>query len=469
MRTYSIIFLLFFCLTSLFAQDTLQTYSFTLDEAIAFALENNYDAINADRDVQDAQKQKWEVIAEGLPQINGSVTYQNQLKQPVSLLPAAAFDNTQSTVDIVNEFFDVDQTNFDVNAPEGFIPIIFGTQHSAMATATLTQKIFDGSYIVGVQATKAFLSFSANNKLKTDQEVRKAVVQAYGNVLLSEESVALFRKNKKNLEDNLFETEKLFENGLGDEESVEQLQITLSSIDNRLKNAVRLENITRQMLNLVMGIAIDAPTRLEETLSDLTEAQIDLSLMETNFNLENNVDYKLAYNLTEQRYYEYKLARSRALPSLNSFINYGSSAFSNEFNLLSGDQQWFDSSILGFDLNIPIFSSGKRSASTARAKIAMDKAETQFEQAKEQIRLALAQSRSQYILAIEEYRTAEENLGLAERIENKNQIKYTEGIASSFELRQAQTQLYDAQLGYLQSMVEVINRKTNLEVVLNEK
>ncbi|HET8736904.1 MAG TPA: TolC family protein [Pricia sp.] len=470
MRNHILILLALFFMTQGFSQDTIQqTYSFTLEEAIAFALENNYSAINADRDIIDARKQKWETIADGLPQISGAISYQNQLKQPVSLLPAAAFDNTQSTIDVVNEYFDVDQTNFDVNTPEGFIPIVFGTQHSATATATLSQKIFDPSYIVGVQATKAFLSYSANNEEKTDQQVRKSVVESYGNVLLAEESVAIFEKNKANLEKNLFETQKLYENGLGDEESVEQLQITLSSVDNQLKNAVRLEDITRQMLNLVMGIAIDAPTRLEEDLDDLTESQIDFSLMEEEFVMENNTDYKLAFNLTQQRYYEWKLARSQALPTLTSFINYGSSAFSNEFDFFSGDQQWFDSSVLGFDLSIPIFSSGKRSASTARAKIAMEKAKTQLTEAEEQIRLQLEQAKSEYILAIEEYRTAEENLRLAERIENKNQIKYSEGIASSFELRQAQTQLYDAQQGYLQSMVEVINKKTNLEVILNEE
>ena len=225
MRKHLLIFLALFVTIFGFSQEEVtQTYSFTLQEAIDFALENNYSAINADRDLIDAKKQKWETIATGLPQITAGINYQNQLKQPVSLLPAAAFDNTQSTIDVVNEYFDAMQTNFNVNTPEGFIPIVFGTQHSATATATLRQQIFDGSYIVGVQATKAFLSYSANNKEKTQLEVRKAVTEAYGNVLLAEESVAIFEKNKANLEKNLFETTKIYENGLGDEESVEQLQ-----------------------------------------------------------------------------------------------------------------------------------------------------------------------------------------------------------------------------------------------------
>lgn len=218
-----------------------------------------------------------------------------------------------------------------------------------------------------------------------------------------------------------------------------------------------------------MGIAIDAPTKLEEDLDALTQKQIDLGLMETDFNLENNVDYKLALNLNEQRFYEWKQAKSRALPTLNAFINYGSTAYADTFNFFNSDQKWFDSSILGFDLSIPIFSSLGRSATTARAKIALEKAKTQLTEAEEQIRLQLDQAKSEYILAIEQYETAKQNLTLAERIEEKNQIKYFEGIATSFDLRQAQTQLYDAQQGYLQSMVEVINKKTGLEVILNEE
>lgn len=424
-----------------------QTYSFTLDEAIQFALENNYAAINANRDIIDAQKQKWETIAGGLPQINGSVGYQNQLKQPVTLLPAELVGG----------------------AAGEFIPVVFSQPQSLTATATLTQQIFDGSYIVGVQATKAFLSYSANNKEKTNLDVRKQVVEAYGNVLLAEESVKILEKNKANLEKNLYETTKLYENGLGDEESVDQLQITLSSVENQLQNALRLKEITLQMLNVSLGLDLNAPTQLQEKLEDLTVSKMDLSILSTAFNISDNVDYKLAENLNEQRYYEWKLSRSRALPTLNAFVNYGSSSYSESFDFFSGDPEWFDSSILGFDLNIPIFSSLKRSASTQRAKIALEKAKTQLTEAEQQIRLQLENAKNDYTLAINNYETAKQNLLLSERIENKNQIKYKEGLATSFELRQAQTQLYTTQQEFLQSMVEVINKKTDLEIILNTK
>lgn len=443
MRNFLITLLLFVPLIPILGQDT--PTQFSLEEAVTFALENNYSAINADRDIIDARKQKWEVIATGLPQIDANISYQNQLKQPVSLIPA--------------EFFG--------GEPGTFQPVVFSPPQSANATATLRQQIFDGSYIVGVQATKAFLSYSQNNKEKTDQEVRKAVVEAYGNVLLARETVTIAQKNIETLDKTLYETQKLFENGLGDEESVEQLQITQASLESALKNARRLEAITLQMLNLMMGLPIEHNTILTENLDDLTKKQINPGLLESEFVMENNVDYKLVFNLNEQRYYELKLAKSRALPTLNAFVNYSYFGFGEDFNFLGSEQEWFESSILGIDLNIPIFSSLKRDASTQRARIAFEKAKTQLTETEEKIRLALDRARSDYIFSIEEYETKKKNLDLAERIENKNQIKYTEGLASSFELRQAQTQLYTAQQEYLQSMVNVINKKTDLETILN--
>jgi len=448
MRNIFVMFLALIALNFTYAQEQIgETSTFSLEEAIDFALKNNYSSINAERDLTDAQKQKWEVIASGLPQIDGTVNYQNQLKQPVSLIPSEFFPGGE---------------------PGTFTPVIFGVPQQIIATGTLKQQIFDGSYIVGVQATKAFLRYSAYNKEKTDQDVRKAVVEAYGNVLLAQESADILERNKATLEENLFETQKLFENGLGDEESVEQLEITLSSIENQLKNAIRFEKITLQMLNLIMGIDIDAPTKLADNLDDLTQSNMRFALLESNFNIENNVDYKLAQNLNEQRFFELKLAKSKALPTLNAFVNYGTSAFGNNFEFFNSDQEWFEFSTFGVDLTIPIFSSLGRSSTTQRAKIALEKAKTQLSEAEEQIRLQWERAKSDFIFATEEYETAKENLRLAERIENKNQIKYSEGLASSFELRQAQIQLYDAQQGFLQSMVDVINRKTELETIINE-
>src|SRR5690606_11849788 len=170
--------------------------------------------------------------------------------------------------------------------------------------------------------------------------------------------------------------------------------------------------------------------------------------------IEDNVDYKIGVNLVEQRYFENRLEKSKALPRLSAFVNYGTSANSDDFSFFNGDQTWYQSSLLGVSLNIPIFSSGQRSAASQRTKIALDQAKTDLERTKQQIKLDLTTAQSNYLFAINNYENSKKNLALAERVENKNQIKFTEGLSSSFELRQAQTQLYTAQQQYFQAMLK---------------
>jgi outer membrane protein TolC len=255
---------------------------------------------------------------------------------------------------------------------------------------------------------------------------------------------------------------------LVEEEQLEQLQITLANVESQLRNFTRLEKISLQLFNLSLGVPIENPSILSDKLDELAAAHKDLSLVASPLEISQNVDYKLVLNLNEQRALELKLAKSRALPTLNSFINYGSNAFSDSFTFLNGSQQWFNSSVLGVDLRIPIFSSFRRDASTKRAKIALLKSQTQLQEASESIRLQWEQAKSSFVMAVENHQTAKENLGLAARIAQKNELKFKAGLAGSFDLRQAQLQLYTAQQSYLEAMVNVINEKTNLAQILNQ-
>ncbi len=420
-------------------------YSFTLDEAVEFALENSYQSINARRDVAKALKRKWETTADGLPQIDGLIDYQNQLKQPVTPLPGELVGGQPGT----------------------FVPVIFGVKQQMSATATLSQKIFDGSYLVGLQAAKSFLQFSDDSQEKVQLEVRKGVINAYGSVLVAQESVKILQNNVKALEKNYLETKKIFENGLAEEEDVEQLQITLLQIKNQLSNTERLEKIALQMFNLSLGIDVNSNTALSDTLEDLSMKNMEQSIVTKPFIIENNIDYRLSYLLTEQTRLELKLEKSRALPKLTAFVNYGTSAFDDDFVFLDSETPWFQSSILGASLNIPIFSSFLRDSKTKQAKIADEQSKTDFLRTQQEIQLQYDTAISDFKFSIESYDTAKQNLTLAERIEKKNQIKYSEGLATSFDLRQAQLQLYSSQQEVLQAMLDIINKKAELETILN--
>ena len=442
--THKKLLILIYLFTSLvFSQENMQRFS--LQQAIDYALENNRTAKNAERDIQAAKKQKWETISTGLPQVSASIDYQNFLKQQVSLIPAEFFGGN----------------------PGEFAEVIFSTKQSISATATLNQKIFDGSYLVGLQSAKVYLEISRNAKTKTDLEVRKAVINAYGNVLLAEQSVFILERNKTVLEKNLNDLTKMYENGLEEEESVEQLQITLSGVESTLKNTLRLKILAYQMLNINLGLDVFNQTILTDNLEDLTLQNMSLELLESEANVENNIDYLIAENDKKAKQLLLKLEKSKALPTLNGFVNGGYQGYGDSFKFTSKDQKWFSSSLLGVSMNIPIFSSLGRSAATQRAKINLSKSEDDLIETEQKLQLQIAAAKSDYQFSIEDYDNKKQNLQLAERIEQKNQTKFFEGIASSFDLRQAQTQLYTAQQEYLQAMLDVINKKAELETVLN--
>jgi outer membrane protein len=414
----------------------------SLDQALSYAYAHNNQMLNAAQDVRDAYAQKWVTIASGLPQIDGGLDYQNQLKRPVSLLPG--------------EFFG--------GEPGTFIPVTFGQKQQMSATATLRQQIFNGSYLVGLQAIKTFIEISALSEIKTKIEVQKAVVNAYTGVLAAQESERIIANNIKQLKATAEETQKMWAQGMVEEEAIEQIQITLANLENQGRNSRRVVMISQQMLNLLLGLELDHQIELTDELAKLAAQEL-LEPLTEEFVADKNIDYQLGVNLKEQKRLELKLQKSYSLPSINTFVNYNSSAFADTFAFTQNQQQWFNSSILGVNINMPLFTSLGNTAKTKRAKIAYLKAQNNLTQTQKQVLLQWEQAQSAWTLAMDNYHTAGQNLKLAERIEQKNQIKFKEGIASGFELREAQLQLYGAQSTYLQAMLDLINAKTALETL----
>ena len=398
-----------------------KTMQLSLDEAIIFALENSYNAKAAKNDSKSAKEKVWETTTIGLPQINGQVDYQNFLKQPVSLLPAAAFDNTTSTVETVEDYFNL-QPNRQPAAPEGFIPVVFGTQQNVNASITLTQLLFDGSYLVGLQAAKTFLKISKQAEEKTELLTREAVVNAYGNVLVTQNSISILKSNIKILQKNYDDAKKIYENGLNEEEDVEQLEITLGNLKNQLNSVQRMEEIAYQMLNLSLGSPINTKLILTDTLENLATENIQLDLISETFSVNNHIDFRIAENNREGNRLNMQLEKSKYLPSLSAFVNYGTQAFSDSFTFFDNDQRWFQSSLLGVSLNVPIFSSFSRKAKVAQAALDLDTADLRLEETKQRLSLQAQKAQNDYQFSIENYQTAKKNVGLAERIEKKQTL-----------------------------------------------
>ena len=417
----------------------------SLDEAINFAIENSYNTKASKNDIKSATEKVWETTTIGLPQINGAIDYQNNLKQQVSLLPAEITGGPAGT----------------------FTPVIFGTKQNIGASITLKQLLFDGSYLVGLQASRTYLKISKQANEKTELLTREAVINAYGNVLISENSISILEKNLKIIKKNLSDVKKIYENGLNEQEDIEQLEITLGNLNSQLNSVKRMKSIAYKMLNLSIGNPIETELTLTDTLDSLVKNNISLDIVSEEFSISNHVDFKIAENDRESKRLLLKLEKSKALPTLSAFVNYGTQGYSETFSFLKNEQEWFKSSLLGVSLNIPIFSSLGRSSKTKQATIALENADIKLKETKQRLSLMAEKARNDYQLSIENYSTTKKNVGLAERIENKQRIKFFEGLSSSFDLLQAQNQLYSQQQNYIQSMLDVIAKKATLENALN--
>ena len=441
------IFLFLLSSMSVFSQTETNTSSFTLQQAIELAQKNNYSVVNANRDSEIAKQKKWETIAMGLPQLNGSVNYQNTFK----------FQKQGAAANAFNSMAD----------PNEITLLAFGTKHTAVGNLTLSQLIFDGSYLVGLQSVKTYLKISENAIEKTNQEIKEIVINSYGNVLLADESILIINKNKTVLEKILSDTKEIYKNGLIEEENIEQLQITLNSVNNALDNVTKQRVIALNMVKLLLGINLEEPIVLTDNLNTLTQNNIDLQVLAAEFNVNNNIDYQIGKNVEESKKLMVKLERSKALPSLGAQLNFGYNAFSNEFTFFNSDQKWSNYSNVGVGLTVPIFSSGVRSSRVQQAKIDLEKSRTQLTETEQKLKLQHQKAKSDYEYSINQYNNTQSNLKLAERIENKQQIKFKEGLSSSFDFAEAQKQLYTAQQEVLQAMLEIVNKKATLEKLLN--
>ena len=420
--------------------------AFTLENAIDYALENNRLSKNATSDLEIANAKKWETIATGLPQINAFIDYNNNLKQPVSLVPAEFFGGN----------------------PGEFAELSFGTKQTIDGSVTLTQLLFDGSYMIGLASIKLYMDIAEKAKIKTDQEVKKATISAYGNALISQERVKILNKNLKNVKSNLDEIKKIYQNGFTELENVEQLTISYKSLKNSLDYATKIEKTTLNLFKLIIGYDIEKEITLLDNLSGLTLKSFDLNESSENFEIEKNIDYQLSLNNKKSQRTLYRLEQAKALPTLRAFLKGGYDGNNESFRFFKPNQKWYGYSFVGVTMSVPIFSSLRKSAKTQQAKIEFEKSKLDLSESKKRILIEFENAESEYQYALNSYNNAIENLKLAEKIERKNQIKFLEGLISALELRQAQIQLYSIQNELLQSMLEVINKKTALEIMLTQ-
>ena len=218
------------------------------------------------------------------------------------------------------------------------------------------------------------------------------------------------------------------------------------------------------MLCYVMGVSLDKPIVLTSTLEVLSlraQKQEHGALSVT-----QNIDYQIAQNDIRSKELLLKLERFKALPRISAFANSGYDGFGESFAFFSSEQEWYPRTTLGLNINFPVFTSFQGKTKKQQAKLELEKSIKQSEDIVQQLLLEEKSLRNEVTLHLKNLKTTSESLALAKSIEQKNQIKFKEGMVSSYTLRQAQAQLYQAQNDYLTAMQRLILAKAKLSLLL---
>lgn len=420
--------------------------NFTLTEAQNYALENSYSVRGTDYDLKVARKKVWETIADGLPQIDASADYNNNLNVAVSLLPS--------------EFFG--------GEPGTYTPIQFGQKYSSSASISVSQKIFDGSYIVGTMAAKVYVQLSKDQKEKSEIEIRDAVAQAFYTVLVAEENYKTIKENLEITNSLLRETDAYFQNGFREELDVDQIRLMMKTTQNQLADAERAIRSSRIVLKFAMGYDIDQDIELSNNLADLVNPVRVENPVIASYDVSNHIDFRIIETQLKAQKLIMRNEQAEYLPKVSAFYNYGKNTSSNSSNVFQSDVPWFKSSVIGFQVSMPIFSSFKRNSKVKQEKINYMKLENTQLMTEQNLKKDLTLAFSNLINAKAKYENGVEGLEIAKRIYDKTRIKFNEGISTSTELSENEKQYLDTHSAYINATLELLNSKIAFEKALGK-
>lgn len=419
---------------------------FSLKQAQDFAVQNNYDVSKSKADIEISRKKVWEVTSLGLPQITGEGSFQHFLDIPTQVIPAAAFQP---------------------GAPEDeFIGVQFGTDYNASGTLQATQLIFDGSYLVGLKAAKAYTGLSEKMLQKTEIDIKNEVANAYYLALVAQENKSVLDSTHARMKKLLADMTEVFNNGLAEEQDVDQLKLTVLGIENSVKNAERQLEVAQNLLKLLMGYDIAKPIALTENLDDLVGTSADEGLVAKQFSASQHIDYQLVQTQEALSQLNLQNVKADGYPQLAGFFSHSQNAFRTSFDFFDGDQPWYPATLWGLSLKVPIYGFGRQNARVAQARLELEKNQTTLTQVDQGLQLQAMQAKANYSTNWEILQNQKDNLELAESIQTKTLIKYKEGIATSMELSQAQSQYLNTQGQYIGAMLNFLQAKAELKKMM---
>ncbi len=434
--------LLLFCLiwgSLAKAQSEPDAYNFSLNEAIDYAQKHQTAVLNAQIDEDIAKNTVKKTIGIGLPQVSGSYTFQDFLNIPVVIVPGSF-----------------------MGQPGQDFSVKFGTQYQSAAQLDVSQLLFDGSYIVGLQAAKTYKELSVRNLKRTRIETAVAVIKAYYSVLVSNEQLTLLDAHLKQLRKSLDDTEALFKNGLVEKIDVDRLSVLKNNSETERENLIRSLNLNTSLLKFQMGMSVQSNLSLKDSIASFVMAPVTIAPDTTIY--QNRIEYALLQTQKRLDQLDLKRYKSQFLPSLAAFGSASRNFLADQFSDAFGSN--YPTTIIGLKLSVPIMSGGQRLFNVRNAKLQVLKSQNNINQLKNSINLEVSQAQTNYTNGMQSLENQKRNMKLAKDVLGVSRIKYEQGVGSSLEITTAETSLKEAENNYINALYDMLINKVNLDKAL---
>jgi outer membrane protein len=446
-----------------------------LQGAVSHAISYNKSLKNARMEVERSRASVWESIARGLPQLDGAVDYMTYFNYELTFsFGGGDFTFTEQQI---QEALNQTMTEFPVATSQGLYDHAAGnyfdnTLQSMMPATTilmsdqstaklqLSQLIFSGQYIVGIQTAKLARIISEQNLEFNELNIKEAVISSYYLVLITEESLGILDQNVENLRETLGQTQKMFTTGMAEKTDVDQIRITVNQLENARKALERNLELNYNMLRFQLGLDPDVRVRLTDNLESLFMTMEPESTLVLPFSIENNVTYQIMKSQEEINRKLMAMEQWNYAPTLAGFYNYNAKIMTTGFDMTPNH-------MAGLSLAVPIFSSGMRKARVDQAKIDYDMAQNNRSILEDQLYLQEKQIRYNLQSSLENYHTQKENVEVAQSVYDSYRRKFEQGMATSLELTQANGNYLDAESNYMTAILEVMNAKLALDKLMN--
>lgn len=422
-----------------------ETLQLTLSQALEYALENNIEAKNARLELMIAETTVKEELSKGLPQLNGTFSFNyNPAIQVIFLPNEPPFGDPSIDSDV--------------------IPARFGVSYQSGLGVTASQMIFDGSFFVGLRASKTLRELTEYDRIKTENDVLVSVKKAYFGVLVNKERIKLAESNLTRIDSLLDETKAIYEAGFAEKIDVSRIQVQRNNTYTQVERSRTAYEISKQLLKIQMGLPKEYDLVVTETLEQLSP-EVKLNQLLTMEGMPRVEVNQLEKNL-ELVGLDLRNNTVQYMPKITFNANYQRSGAANTLGNIYDSRNWFGSSLLGLTMQIPIFDGFLKSSRIQRNRIQQHQLENQRIFLDDNISLEIYQARTNLKNDLNIMAVQRENMALAQEVYDISKIKYNEGVGSNLEVIEADAALIESEINYLGALYDGLISKVDLEQAL---